>query len=131
MMSSSSSRPKSRPVSRRERPIATAFLNFGGGGGKTTSSSGAYVCVDCGYVFKGDFAALPRSYRCPTCNVGKNRFKPVGGGSVLAQKKANKEAFRARRAAADKKGRLTGREALKQKMIDAQRENDQKRRGWF
>lgn len=88
------------------------------------------MCVDCGYVFKGDFAALPRSYRCPTCNVGKNRFKPVGGASTLAQKKANKEAFRAKRAAAAKKGQLSGREALKQKMIDAQREKDQKR-GWF
>jgi rubredoxin len=88
------------------------------------------VCVDCGYVFKGDFAALPRSYKCPTCNVGKNRFKPVGGASTLAQKKANKEAFRAKRAAAAKKGQLSGREALKQKMIDAQREKDQKR-GWF
>lgn len=88
------------------------------------------MCVDCGYVFKGDFAALPRSYRCPTCNVGKNRFKPVGGASTLAQKKANKEAFRAKRAAAAKKGQLTGREALKQKMMDAQREKDEKR-GWF
>jgi len=48
----------------------------------------------------------------------------------LAQKKANKEAFRAKRAAA-KKGGLTGREALKQKMMDAQRDADQKRGRWF
>lgn len=49
----------------------------------------------------------------------------------MAQKKANKEAFRAKRAAAAKKGGLTGREALKQKMMDAQRDADQKRGKWF
>jgi rubredoxin len=88
--------------------------------------------IDCGYVYRdGNFKKLPSSYRCPTCNVGKNRFKAQGGSSVLAQKKANKEAFRAKRAAAAKKGGLTGREALKQKMMDAQRDADQKRGRWF
>lgn len=88
--------------------------------------------IDCGYVYRdGNFKKLPSSYRCPTCNVGKNRFKAQGGSSILAQKKANKEAFRAKRAAAAKKGGLTGREALKQKMMDAQRDADQKRGRWF
>jgi|TARA_B110000003_G_scaffold51276_2_gene50387 hypothetical protein len=50
---------------------------------------------------------------------------------MLAQKKANKAAFRARREAASKGGKATsGREALKQKMMDAQAEKD-KKRGWF
>ena len=91
-----------------------------------------YVCVDCGYVYRGgDFKKLPNSYRCPTCNVGKNRFKAQGGSSMLAQKTANKAAFRARREAASKGGKATsGREALKQKMMDAQAEKD-KKRGWF
>lgn len=46
----------------------------------------------------------------------------------MAQKKANKEAFRAKRAAAEKSAaRGSGREALKKKMMDAQKEQDQKR----
>ena len=49
----------------------------------------------------------------------------------MAQKKANKEAFRAKRAAAAKGGKtVSGRDALKQKMLDAQAEKDQKRK-WF
>jgi len=51
---------------------------------------------------------------------------------VLAQKKANKEAFRARREAAEKGGAkaMSPREKLKQQMLDAQREQD-KKRGFF
>jgi len=119
---------------RRDATTTTAFLNFGGGKGGAggTTDATPYVCVDCGYVYRGgDFKKLPNSYRCPTCNVGKNRFKAQGGSSLLAQKKANKEAFRARREAASKGGKATsGREALKQKMMDAQAEKD-KKRGWF
>ena len=123
---------------RRARTTTTtttrAFLNFG----KKTTTGGVvdrtpYLCIDCGYVYTGgDFKKLPNSYRCPTCNVGKNRFKPQGGGSLLAQKKANKEAFRAKRAAAEKSAaRGSGREALKKKMMDAQKEQDQQRGRWF
>ena len=126
---------------RRARTTTTtttrAFLNFG----KKTTTGGSggvvdrtpYLCIDCGYVYTGgDFKKLPNSYRCPTCNVGKNRFKPQGGGSLLAQKKANKEAFRAKRAAAEKSAaRGSGREALKKKMMDAQKEQDQQRGRWF
>ena len=119
---------------RRDATTTTAFLNFGGGKGGAggTTDATPYVCVDCGYVYRGgDFKKLPNSYRCPTCNVGKNRFKAQGGSSMLAQKKANKAAFRARREAASKGGKATsGREALKQKMMDAQAEKD-KKRGWF
>ena len=121
-------------ATRATTTTTTAFLNFGGnraaGGGAVDATP--YVCVDCGYVYRqGDFKKLPNSYRCPTCNVGKNRFKAQGGSSMLAQKKANKAAFRARREAASKGGKATsGREALKQKMMDAQAEKD-KKRGWF
>ena len=121
-------------ATRATTTTTTAFLNFGGnraGAGGAVDAT-PYVCVDCGYVYRGgDFKKLPNSYRCPTCNVGKNRFKAQGGSSMLAQKKANKAAFRARREAASKGGKATsGREALKQKMMDAQAEKD-KKRGWF
>ena len=113
-----------------------AFFNFGGaksGGGGAAVDTTPYLCIDCGYVYRGgDFKKLPNSYRCPTCNVGKNRFKAQGGASVLAQKKANKEAFRAKREAAAKCGKsaMSPREKLKQQMLDAQQEKD-KKRGWF
>ena len=122
---------------RRGGAVTTeAFFNFGGaksGGGGAAVDMTPYLCIDCGYVYRGgDFKKLPNSYRCPTCNVGKNRFKAQGGASVLAQKKANKEAFRARREAAAKGGKsaMSPREKLKQQMLDAQQEKD-KKRGWF
>eukprot|EP00963_Diacronema_lutheri_P012369 scaffold1724_cov341-Pavlova_lutheri.AAC.45 len=36
----------------------------------------AYICKDCGYIYRGPpaFETLPRSYRCPVCGVGKRRF---------------------------------------------------------
>lgn len=36
----------------------------------------AYICKDCGYIYRGPpaFESLPRSYRCPVCGVGKRRF---------------------------------------------------------
>jgi len=122
---------------RRGGAVTTeAFFNFGGaksaGGGAAVDTT-PYLCIDCGYVYRGgDFKKLPNSYRCPTCNVGKNRFKAQGGASVLAQKKANKEAFRAKREAAAKGGKsaMSPREKLKQQMLDAQQEKD-KKRGWF
>lgn len=132
---SSSARRPTR--ARRATTTPRAFFNFGK---KTDASDGGgarggvvdrtpYLCIDCGYVYTGgDFKKLPGTYRCPTCGVGKNRFKPQGGPSLLAQKKANKEALRAKQAAAEKKGaRGSGREALKQKMMEAQREKDQER----
>jgi rubredoxin len=122
---------------RRGGAVTTeAFFNFGGaksGGGGAAVDTTPYLCIDCGYVYRGgDFKKLPNSYRCPTCNVGKNRFKAQGGASVLAQKKANKEAFRAKREAAAKGGKsaMSPREKLKQQMLDAQQEKD-KKRGWF
>ena len=131
------SHARGRAVRRGDAPMTRAFFNFGkksdasvGGGGVDATP---YVCIDCGYVYtKGDFKRLPGTYRCPTCGVGKNRFKPQGGPSLLAQKKANKEALRAKREAAEKKGaRGSGREALKQKMMDAQREKDRERGRFF
>jgi rubredoxin len=102
------------------------------------------VCIDCGYVYRGDFSALPNSYRCPTCGVGKNRFKPAMTPSfgvaapkkqapnfntpgVLAQKRKNKEAFRKRRAANKK----SPRELAKEKMLEEQAKKDANRGGGF
>ncbi len=42
------------------------------------SADAPYVCEVCGYVFDGtaeEFEALPDSWVCPVCNVGKDRFK--------------------------------------------------------
>ena len=102
------------------------------------------VCIDCGYVYRGDFSALPNSYKCPTCGVGKNRFKPAMTPSigvvapkkqapnfntpgVLAQKRKNKEAFRKRRAANKK----SPRELAKEKMLEEQAKKDANKGGGF
>eukprot|EP00217_Crustomastix_stigmatica_P015941 CAMPEP_0183789420 /NCGR_PEP_ID=MMETSP0803_2-20130417/413_1 /TAXON_ID=195967 /ORGANISM="Crustomastix stigmata, Strain CCMP3273" /LENGTH=136 /DNA_ID=CAMNT_0026033589 /DNA_START=41 /DNA_END=451 /DNA_ORIENTATION=+ len=91
----------------RVQPVgAMAFFNFMKP--KTVDANGApipFICIDCGYVYQGgDFGELPNNYKCPACNVGKNRFKPykVGNQGTRAAKRANQEAFRAKRAAARK-----------------------------
>ena len=72
---------------------------------KTTNADGTpipHICIDCGWIYQGDFGALPRDFKCPQCNVGKNRFKvyKMGNQGTRAQKRANMEAFRAKRAKA-------------------------------
>ena len=118
------------------------------GFGKKAASEQPMVCIDCGYVYKGDFNSLPASYRCPTCGVGKNRFKPAMTPSigvappnnypnfntpgVLAQKRKNKEAFRKKRAATRRNKSL--RDAAKEKLMEQQYRMDQEKRGgggWF
>jgi hypothetical protein len=41
--------------------------------------------VDCGYVHKGDWGALPADWKCPKCGSPKRRFDeydPVTGKSL-------------------------------------------------
>ena len=94
-----------------------------------------HVCVDCGYVYTlpTPFGEQGKDYKCPQCNVGKNRFKVVeqagsAYSNLAAQKKANKAA-----AAKAKKGKgPSPRELARQKMIEAQEEADAKKgRGFF
>ena len=95
-----------RPVRVAGRGPVTTQAFFGGFGGGVPKANGQpMICIDCGYIYRGDFDALPRDYKCPQCNVGKNRFKVVeqAGSSyanLAAQKKANKAA-----AAKAKKGK--------------------------
>ena len=61
------------------RPYTLAMFGFGGGK-KAAAANTPYICIDCGFIYRGDFAALPKDYKCPQCNVGKNRFKPYKVG---------------------------------------------------
>jgi len=140
-----SSKSRTRTAGGRGSVVQTkAFFNFGGK--KKEAAGQPMVCIDCGYIYRGDFSALPNSYRCPTCGVGKNRFKaamtPAVGvappkrqaptfntAGVLAEKKRNKEAFRARRAAAGKS--KSPRELAREKMLEEQAKKDSKKGGGF
>jgi len=124
-----------RPVRVAGRgPVTTqAFFGGFGGGGVPKANGQPMLCIDCGYIYRGDFDALPKDYKCPQCNVGKNRFKVVeqagsAYSNLAAQKKANKAA-----AAKAKKGKgPSPRELAKQRMIEAQEEADAKKgRGFF
>ena len=122
-----------RPVRVAGRGPVTTQAFFGGFGGGIPKANGQpMICIDCGYIYRGDFDALPKDYKCPQCNVGKNRFKVVeqAGSSyanLAAQKKANKAA-----AAKAKKGKgPTPRELAKQKLLEAQEEKDRKKGGGF
>ena len=76
----SSARP-ARVVGRG--PVTTQAFFGGFGGGVPKANGQPMICIDCGYIYRGDFDTLPRDYKCPQCNVGKNRFKVVEqAGSV-------------------------------------------------
>ena len=118
-------------ASGRGGPVQTQA--FFGMGAQKQPAGVAMVCRDCGYIYRGDFDALPKDYKCPQCNLGKNRFKVVeqagsAYSNLAAQKKANKAA-----AAKAKKGKgPSPRELAKQRMIEAQEEADAKKgRGFF
>jgi rubredoxin len=94
-----------------------AFFNFGG---VKQPKGVAMVCRDCGYVYRGmDFNDLPRDYKCPPCGSGKNAFRPekkvdfvkdgFNAPGARAAKKANQQAFRAKREAARKKAEAEAR----------------------
>lgn len=64
-----------RPVIARRQVAPKAFFGFGS---KSSSSDAAaapqyYICIDCGYIYDGDFKKAPSSYRCPVCSSPKNR----------------------------------------------------------
>ena len=126
------------------RPGVVTTRAFFGGFGKKAAAGTPYVCIDCGYVYRGqqgEFKDLPRDYKCPTFNVVKNRFKvyrepaaagPSGGGnSAYAAMAEQKAANRAAMAAKKKKGGKSPREIAREKMIAAQEEKDAKRGGGF
>ena len=53
--------------------------------GTWASEAPAHICVDCGYVHKGDWGALPADWKCPKCGSPKRRFDgydPVTGKSL-------------------------------------------------
>lgn len=56
---------------------------FGGlfGGGKKDVAEGTsfYICIDCGFIYDGDFKKAPASYKCPACSSPKSRFKVFKG----------------------------------------------------
>ena len=77
----------------------------------------AMVCRDCGYVYrKMDFNDLPKDFKCPPCGSGKNAFRPekkadfvkdgFNAPGARAAKRANQQAFRAKREAARKKAAM-------------------------
>mmetsp|Transcript_24888 Transcript_24888/g.54163 ORF Transcript_24888/g.54163 Transcript_24888/m.54163 type:complete len:119 (-) Transcript_24888:487-843(-) len=77
---------KAQPVVvAKPRVQVAAKALFGMGAKKETAASGApapYICVDCGYIYEGDFKTVPASYKCPVCTSPKNRFKVYKGGDV-------------------------------------------------
>ena len=85
-----------RPVRVAGRGPVTTQAFFGGFGGGVLKANGQpMICIDCGYIYRGDFDALPKDYKCPQCNVGKNRFKVVEqAGSSYANLAAQKNEWR-------------------------------------
>ena len=65
-----------RPVRVAGRgPITTqAFFGGFGGGGVPKANGQPMLCIDCGYIYRGDFDALPKDYKCPQCNAPRSRF---------------------------------------------------------
>ena len=67
----SSARP-ARVVGRG--PVTTQAFFGGFGGGVPKANGQPMICIDCGYIYRGDFDALPRDYKCPQCNAPRSRF---------------------------------------------------------
>eukprot|EP00793_Prasinoderma_coloniale_P000995 PRCOL_00007085-RA len=102
---------------------------MGGGGGDATPM----ICIDCGYIYKGDFSKENFfTYKCPTCGVGKNRFKKAPQsqgnyyGGMAAAKRANK-------AAAAKKRKGSARAKLREQAMQNMKDKDAGKGGggWF
>ncbi len=108
-------RASSNGNGRAAGPVQTrAFFNFGG---VKQPAGTAMVCRDCGYVYrKMDFNDLPKDFKCPPCGSGKNAFRPekkadfvkdgFNAPGARAAKRANQQAFRAKREAARKKAAM-------------------------
>ena len=80
MLSSVSGRFQVAPVlAHRCRTAVTTKAFLGGlfGGKKDDGASGAassfYICIDCGFIYDGDFKKAPASYKCPACKSPKSR----------------------------------------------------------
>ncbi|KAG1670178.1 hypothetical protein FOA52_000890 [Chlamydomonas sp. UWO 241] len=73
------------PASRASAVAPKAFLGGLFGGDKAEKGDAAspklYICTVCGYVYDGDFAKAPSSYKCPACSVPKSKFKPWKGAT--------------------------------------------------
>ena len=64
-----------RPVRVAGRGPVTTQAFFGGFGGGVPKANGQpMICIDCGYIYRGDFDTLPRDYKCPQCNAPRSRF---------------------------------------------------------
>ena len=91
-----------RPTTGGRSGSVTTKALFGFGGGPKQVDGQPMLCIDCGYVYRGDFNALPKDWECPPCGSGKNRFKPqpasgMAYADMAAQKKANKAALAAKK----------------------------------
>mmetsp|Transcript_12657 Transcript_12657/g.46256 ORF Transcript_12657/g.46256 Transcript_12657/m.46256 type:complete len:156 (+) Transcript_12657:54-521(+) len=120
---------KAACLSAPKRSTTQAF--FGGMFGGSSSGNTPMVCMDCGYIYRGDFRALPNSYECPKCGVGKNRFRAYDPnkqgsgyyGSLAAQKKKNREAMKKRNAKGD-----SARAKLRKQAMENMRAMDKNKR---
>merc|ERR1712070_638934 len=65
VFTASKSRTPLRTTGGRGSVVQTqaGFFNFGKKQGAPAGQP--MVCIDCGYVYRGDFSALPNSYKCP------------------------------------------------------------------
>ncbi|GBF91086.1 hypothetical protein Rsub_04755 [Raphidocelis subcapitata] len=74
------SRPAAPSRARQQAAAPQALFGFGGGAKKTDApATKNYICTACGWIYDGDFAKAPGSFKCPVCNVGKNKFKVYKG----------------------------------------------------
>eukprot|EP00878_Enallax_costatus_P002740 GHUV01002929.1.p2 GENE.GHUV01002929.1~~GHUV01002929.1.p2 ORF type:complete len:118 (+),score=25.15 GHUV01002929.1:40-393(+) len=92
-----------RPVVASRQPAVKAQALFGFGGSKKETATAVatqyYICVDCGYIYDGDFKKAPGSYKCPVCSSPKSRFKVYKGavkGKPNNTGAAMKQRFQAR-----------------------------------
>ncbi|GAX85079.1 hypothetical protein CEUSTIGMA_g12499.t1 [Chlamydomonas eustigma] len=64
-----------RSITPRGQVSAKALFGLFGGKKEEDSAQQYYICIDCGFIYDGDFKSAPASYKCPACTSGKNRFK--------------------------------------------------------
>lgn len=78
------------------------------------------------YIYKGDINKENFFYKCPVCDVGKNRFKKkeASGGAALNNLAAAKAAAKKAKAAAPPTVRP--RDLLKQKLMDSYKDPKKK-----
>ncbi|GMH32309.1 hypothetical protein BSKO_00143 [Bryopsis sp. KO-2023] len=72
-------------------PVVAIFDFFG----PKFKADATYICVDCGFIYDGDFTVEPNSYKCPYCTSTKKRFKEFKG--PVRGRAANSPAARQKR----------------------------------